>query len=89
MNKHILLVIKWLDDNDSVTQKELDDNRTTTSAAADATAAAADAADAAANAAAAHAYAHAADAHAADAAARITERIKQRDDLLELLKEVK
>jgi len=27
MNKHIELVKKWLADNDSVTQQELDDNR--------------------------------------------------------------
>ncbi len=37
MNKHILLVMKWLNDKDSVTQKELKENR---DAAADAYAAA-------------------------------------------------
>ena len=35
MNKHIELVKKWLADNDSVTQQELDDNRTTAAADAD------------------------------------------------------
>ena len=43
MNKHILLVMKWLKAPDSVTQEELLQNRT---AAAYAAAAAADAADA-------------------------------------------
>jgi len=37
MNKHILLVMKWLNDNDSVTQKELDDNHTAATAYAAAT----------------------------------------------------
>jgi len=63
MNKHILLVMKWLNDNDSVTQKELNDNR-----AADAAYAAADAAYAAADAA-ADAYAAADAAYAAADAA--------------------
>lgn len=67
MNKHIELVKKWLADNDSVTQQELDDNRTTADAAfcaaADAAFCAADAADYAANAAKA---AKAADADNAD-----------------------
>lgn len=43
MNKHILLVMKWLNDKDSVTQQELVDNRNAAyaayAAAADATAA--------------------------------------------------
>ena len=43
MNKHIELVKKWLDDPNSVTKKELNEN----SAAAEAAAFAADAADAA------------------------------------------
>ena len=33
MNKHIELVKKWLDNPDSVTQQELDDNYTATKAA--------------------------------------------------------
>jgi hypothetical protein len=33
MNKHILLVMKWLNDKDSVTQEELNDNRTSAAAA--------------------------------------------------------
>ena len=63
MNKHILLVMKWLNDKESVTQEELKDNAAD-AAAADA--AYADAADAA-----AYAYAAAYDAayDAADAAA--------------------
>jgi len=66
MNKHILLVMKWLNDNDSVTQKELDDN---SDSAADADAAAY-AAAAAADDAADYVYAYAAAAaDAADAAA--------------------
>jgi hypothetical protein len=72
MNKHILLVMKWLNDKDSVTQEELKDNRTAAAdAAADAYAADAYAAAAAADAYAADAYAadaYAADAYAADAA---------------------
>lgn len=55
MNKHIELVKKWLADPDSVTQKELKQNRADAAAAywaADAAYAAADAADAAAAAAA-------------------------------------
>tara|TARA_R110002072_G_scaffold152445_1_gene302097 strand:+ start:5416 stop:5580 length:165 start_codon:yes stop_codon:yes gene_type:complete len=34
MNKHIELVKKWLDDNDSVSQEELENNRSAASAAA-------------------------------------------------------
>ena len=65
MNKHILLVMKWQNDKDSVTQQELIDNRESAYAYA------ADAADAAADADAAVYAADAADAaaDAADAAA--------------------
>ncbi len=53
MNKHILLAMKWLDDKDSVSRKELKENKWEAyAAAADAAYAAADAADAAADAAA-------------------------------------
>ena len=49
MNKHISLVKKWLNDPDSVSQKELEDNDDAAHAdATDATYAAADAADSAA-----------------------------------------
>ena len=49
MNKHILLVMKWLNDKESVTQEALNDNRTAANAASDAFAsyAAANAANAA------------------------------------------
>ncbi len=77
MNKHILLAMKWLDDKDSVSRKELKENKWEAyAAAADAAYAAADAAYTAyatAYTAYATAYAHAAHAayaaYAADAAA--------------------
>ena len=47
MNKHIELVKKWLADNDSVTQQELEDNRVASNAAYAAAATAATAANAA------------------------------------------
>jgi len=75
MNKHILLVMKWLNDKDSVTQEERDDNRDAAYAAyADAyaaDAAAAAYADAAADYTAAYAAADAAATAYADAAAEI------------------
>ena len=68
MNKHILLVMKWLNDKDSVTQEALNDNRTAADADA-AYAAAYAAADAAADADADADAAYAAAYAAADAAA--------------------
>tara|TARA_R110000787_G_scaffold251381_1_gene356866 strand:- start:81 stop:332 length:252 start_codon:yes stop_codon:yes gene_type:complete len=83
MNKHIELVKKWLPNPDSVTQKELRDNRTSaakaaakTAAKAAAKAAADDAAD---DAAAYAAYAaYAADAYAA--AVKFYEELKEQGE---------
>ena len=69
MNKHISLVKKWLNDPDSVSQKELEDNDD----AAHASAADTDAADAA---------AAAADAAAADAAEVAAHCVKRYEELI-------
>ena len=69
MNKHILLVMKWLNDKDSVSQKELEANRDAADATDAADAAYADAVAAYAAAAAADDAADAGQASAADAVA--------------------
>jgi len=69
MNKHILLVMKWLDDKDSVSQEELEENKRISVAAYWADAADAYAACAAADAAYAADYAACAADYAACAAA--------------------